>query len=148
VKAVRPSTHPSSVGDSDMKSVKPKHRIAAVALAAALAIPALTSCDAISTAMDCANTAVAITDGANDLQQAVSQAGNSPQDAQNALNQIETNLKKIGDQTDNTDLGKAIDSMNTAVQNVRTSIEKGDATPDIQPVADAASEISKVCTPG
>ncbi|MEU9103763.1 hypothetical protein [Streptomyces xanthophaeus] len=131
-----------------MKSVKPKHRIAAVALAAALAIPALTSCDAISTAMDCANTAVAITDGANDLQQAVSQAGNSPQDAQNALNQIETNLKKIGDQTDNTDLGKAIDSMNTAVQNVRTSIEKGDATPDIQPVADAASEISKVCTPG
>ncbi|GHI89464.1 hypothetical protein ACWGF3_36265 [Streptomyces xanthophaeus] len=131
-----------------MKSVKPKHRIAAVALAAALAIPALTSCDAISTAMDCANTAVAITDGANDLQQAVSQAGNSPQDAQNALNQIEANLKKIGDQTDNTDLGKAIDSMNTAVQNVRTSIEKGDATPDIQPVADAASEISKVCTPG
>ncbi|MGW0751011.1 hypothetical protein [Streptomyces sp. NPDC002587] len=131
-----------------LKSVKPKHRLAAVAVAAALAIPALTSCDAISTAMDCANTAVAITDGANDLQQAVSQAGNSPQDAQNALNQIETNLKKIGDQTDNADLGKAIDSMNTAVKNVRTAIQNGDATPDIQPVADAASEISKVCTPG
>ncbi|MGR4878850.1 hypothetical protein ACIPUC_05350 [Streptomyces sp. LARHCF249] len=128
--------------------MKPKHRVAALALAAALAIPALSSCDAISTAMDCANTAVAITDGANDLQQAVSQAGNSPQDAQNALNQIEANLKKIGDQTDNTDLGKAIDSMNTAVKNVRTAIESGDATPDIQPVADAASEISKVCTPG
>ncbi|MFJ8018312.1 hypothetical protein [Streptomyces sp. NPDC096339] len=125
-----------------------KHRIAAVALAAALTVPALTSCDAISTAMDCANTAVAITDGANDLQQAVSNAGNSPQDAQNALNQIETNLKKIGDQTDNADLSKAISSMNTAVKNVRTAIDQGNPTPDITPVADAASELSKVCTPG
>ncbi|MFB6613404.1 hypothetical protein ACFCV9_04155 [Streptomyces sp. NPDC056367] len=126
----------------------PKLRIAAVTLAAALTVPALTSCDAISTAMDCANTAVAITDGANDLQQAVSNAGNSPQDAQNALNQIEANLKKIGDQTDNADLSKAISSMNTAVKNVRTAIEQGNATPDITPVADAASELSKVCTPG
>ncbi|MFE6835598.1 MULTISPECIES: hypothetical protein [unclassified Streptomyces] len=125
-----------------------KLRIAAIAVAAVLTVPALSACDAISTAMDCANTAVAITDGANDLQQAVSQAGNSPQDAQNALDQIEANLKKIGDQTDNADLGKAIDSMNTAVKNVRTSIESGNSVPDIQPVADAASEISKVCTPG
>ncbi|MFE3585476.1 hypothetical protein [Streptomyces vinaceus] len=128
--------------------MNPKHRIAAVVLAAALAVPALTSCDAISTAMDCANTAVAITDGANDLQQAVSQAGNSPQDAQNALNQIEANLKKVGDQTDNADLGKAVSSMTTAVKNVRTAIENGNTTPDIQPVADAAKELSKVCTPG
>ncbi|GGQ14838.1 MULTISPECIES: hypothetical protein [Streptomyces] len=125
-----------------------KLRIAAVAVAAVLTIPALSACDAISTAMDCANTAVAITDGANDLQQAVSQAGNSPQDAKNALDQIEANLKKIGDQTDNADLGKAIDSMNTAVKNVRTSIDSGNSVPDIKPVADAASEISKVCTPG
>ncbi|CAM5629564.1 hypothetical protein [Streptomyces avidinii] len=125
-----------------------KLRIAAVAVAVVLTVPALSACDAISTAMDCANTAVAITDGANDLQQAVSQAGNSPQDAKNALDRIEANLKKIGDQTDNADLGKAIDSMNTAVKNVRTSIESGNTVPDIQPVADAASEISKVCTPG
>ncbi|MER7735306.1 hypothetical protein ABTX80_30870 [Streptomyces erythrochromogenes] len=125
-----------------------KLRIAAVAVAAVLTVPALSACDAISTAMDCANTAVAITDGANDLQQAVSQAGNSPQDAKNALDQIEANLKKIGDQTDNADLGKAINSMNTAVTNVRTAIESGNPAPDIKPVADAASEISKVCTPG
>ncbi|MFJ3924904.1 hypothetical protein [Streptomyces sp. NPDC090022] len=124
-----------------------RHRLAALALAGALVVPALASCSALSTALDCANTAVAIADGANDLQQAVSQAGNSPQDAQNALNQIETSLKKIGDQTDNADLGKAIDSMNTAVKNARTAIEQGNPTPDVKPVADAASEISKVCTP-
>ncbi|MEU6314621.1 hypothetical protein [Streptomyces sp. NPDC047014] len=125
-----------------------KLRIAAVAVAAVLTVPALTACDAISTAMDCANTAVAVTDGVNDLQQAVSQAGDSPQDAKNALDQIEANLKKIGDQTDNTDLGKALDSMNTAVKNVRTSIESGNTAPDVRPVADAAGELSKVCTPG
>ena len=125
-----------------------KLRMAAVAEAAVLTVPALTSCDAISTAMDCANTAVAVTDGANDLQQAVSQAGNSPQDAQKALDQIEQNLKKIGDRTDNADLGKAIDSMNTAVKNVRTSLENGNTAPDIKPVADAASELTKVCTSG
>jgi uncharacterized protein with PhoU and TrkA domain len=125
-----------------------KLRMAAVAVAAVLTVPALTSCDAISTAMDCANTAVAVTDGANDLQQAVSQAGNSPQDAQKALDQIEQNLKKIGDRTDNADLGKAIDSMNTAVKNVRTSLENGNTAPDIKPVADAASELTKVCTSG
>ncbi|MEV6687668.1 hypothetical protein ACIA6C_04380 [Streptomyces sp. NPDC051578] len=128
--------------------MKPTHRVAAIAAAAALAVPALSACDTLNTAMDCANTAVAITDGANDLQQAVSQAGNSPQDAQNALNQIETSLKKIGEQTDNADLGKAIDSMKTAVANVRTSIDNGNATPDITPVGNAAEEISKVCTPG
>lgn len=124
------------------------HRIAALTLAAALTVPALSACDTLSTAMDCANTAVAITNGANDLRQAVSQAGNSPQDAQNALNQIDTSLKKIGDQTGNADLGKAIDSMKTAVANVRTSIDNGNPTPDITPVGNAAKEISKVCTPG
>ncbi|MET9884850.1 hypothetical protein ABZZ20_17285 [Streptomyces sp. NPDC006430] len=125
-----------------------KLRIAAAAVAVVLTVPALTSCDAISTAMDCANTAVAIADGANDLQQAVSNAGNSPQDAQNALNQIEANLKKVGDQTDNADLSKAVSAMNTAVKNVRTAIENGNPNPDVQPVADAAKELSKVCTPG
>ncbi|WP_323187840.1 hypothetical protein [Streptomyces sp. NBC_01264] len=147
---MRPSTYPHVRTHTILlgAEVKPKYRLAAVALTAALAIPAITSCDAISTAMDCASTAVAITDGANDLQQAVSQAGNSPQDAQNALNAIEANLKKVGDQTDNADLSKAISSMNTAVQNVRTSIESGTTTPDVTPVADAAKEISKVCTPG
>ncbi|MCB5179627.1 hypothetical protein [Streptomyces antimicrobicus] len=127
----------------------PKHhrRLAAVALAAALTLPALTACGAISTALDCANTAVTITEGVADLQQAVSNAGNSPQDAQNALNKIDQNLKKIGDQTDNADLKKALDSMNQAVKNVRTAIEQGNPTPDVKPVADAAAELSKVCTP-
>ncbi|MFF4643651.1 hypothetical protein [Streptomyces sp. NPDC001389] len=131
-----------------MNRTQPRLRVAAVALAAALTVPALTSCDTISTAMDCANTAVAIANSVDNLQQAVSRAGDSVQDTQNALNQIDTDLKKIKDQTGNADLGKAVDSMATAVKNVRTSLEQGNTAPDIKPVADAASEISKVCTPG
>ncbi|MFG2295333.1 hypothetical protein [Streptomyces sp. NPDC048603] len=123
------------------------HRAAALALAAVLTVPGLAACDAISTALDCANTAVTITESANDLTQAVANAGNSPQDAKTALDQIDQNLKKIGDQTDNTDLGKAIDDMTAAVKNVRTAIEQGNPNPDVKPVADAAAEISKVCTP-
>ncbi|MFJ6939442.1 hypothetical protein [Streptomyces sp. NPDC101132] len=123
-------------------------RTAALAIAALIAAPALTACSAINTALDCAQTAVAITDAVNDLQQAVSQAGNSPQDAQNALNEIDQNLRSIGDKTDNADLGKAIDSLTTGVDNVRKAIEQGNPTPDVTPVVDAASEISKVCSPG
>ncbi|MFI5616891.1 hypothetical protein [Streptomyces sp. NPDC051567] len=128
--------------------MKPKHRAAVLTVTAALALTSLTACGAVSTAMDCANTAVAVTEGANDLQQAISQAGNSPQDAQNALDQIDASLKKIGDQTGNADLAKAIGSLNTAVQNVRTALRSGDPAPDITPVADAAGELTKVCTPG
>ncbi|MET8296009.1 hypothetical protein [Streptomyces sp. NPDC005180] len=127
---------------------RPRLKLAVLALTAALAVPALASCDAISTAMDCANTAVAIANSVDNLQQAVSNAGNSVQDTQNALNQIDADLKKIKDQTGNADLGKAVDSMSTAVRNVRTSVKQGNTAPDIKPVADAAAEISKVCTPG
>lgn len=56
-------------------------------------------------------------------------------------------LGNLGDKTDNADLGKAVDNLQAGVGNVRDSIEKGDATPDIKPVTDAAAEIGKVCTP-
>ncbi|WP_424213616.1 hypothetical protein ACN20G_16880 [Streptomyces sp. BI20] len=125
----------------------PRRRLAALALATALTLPALASCSALSTAIDCANTAVTITQGVADLQQAVGNAGNSPQDAKTALDQIDANLKKIGDQTDNADLGKAVDSLKQAVANAHTAVDNG-TTPDVKPISDAAAELSKVCTPG
>ncbi|WP_455360568.1 hypothetical protein [Streptomyces sp. SYSU K21746] len=125
-----------------------RRRNAVLAAAAALiAIPTAVGCGAIDKAFDCAQTAVAITDSVNDLQQAVSNAGNSPQEAKEALDQIEKNLGELGDKTDNADVGKAVDDLTSGVQNVRAAIEHGDATPDITPVTDAASELSKVCSP-
>lgn len=44
-------------------------------------------------------------------------------------------------------MNKAVDDVDKAVDNVRQAIKDGDATPDVGPVVDAASELTKVCTP-
>jgi hypothetical protein len=122
-------------------------RTAAVAVAALLAFPALAACSAVDTALGCAQTAVAVTEAANDLSQAIGTAANDPTQAKASLDEIDKSLKSIGDKTDDADLGKAIDSITAGVANVRTAIDNGDATPDITPITDGASELTKVCSP-
>ena len=120
--------------------------IAALA-AAALILPAAVGCSAISTALDCAQTAATIADNVNQLQQAVSDAQENPAEAQQALDLIDKNLDKLGDSTGDADLKKAVDDMNTGVRNVRESLNKGE-NPDLTPIEDSAAEITNVCTPG
>ena len=121
--------------------------LAAAAAGATLALSAaLTGCGAVDKAVDCVKTADAIASNVNNLQQAVSNAADDPTQADQALDDISKNLKSLDDKTDNADLSKSIDSLNKAVDNVRSSIKNGDNTPDISPVADAASELGKVCT--
>ncbi len=117
--------------------------VAAVALTAGLT----TGCDAVSKALDCVQTAEAIAQSVGDLQQAVENAANDPTQLEESLNSIDKNLGEIGDKTDNADVAKAVDDLDKAVANVRTSIKNGDETPDISPVTDAAGELTKVCTP-
>jgi uncharacterized protein YoxC len=117
--------------------------VAAVALTGGLT----TGCDAVDKALDCVQTADAIADSVTALQQAVEAAGNDPTQLEESLNTIDKNLDRIGDKTDNADVNKAVDDLGQAVDNVRTSAENGDATPDISPVTDAAGELTKVCTP-
>ncbi|KOT44776.1 hypothetical protein ADK41_04155 [Streptomyces caelestis] len=117
--------------------------LAAVALTAGLT----TGCAAVDKALDCVQTADAIADSVTDMQQAVENAGNDVTQLEESLAAIDKNLTDIGDKTDNADVGKAVDDLEKAVQNVRTSIENGDETPDISPVTDAAGELTKVCTP-
>ncbi|WP_329117866.1 hypothetical protein [Streptomyces sp. NBC_01465] len=122
-------------------------RIALAAAGATLALTAtMVGCSAVDKAVDCVQTADAIASNVNNLQQAVSNAANDPTQADKALDDISKNLTSLKDKTDNADLDKSIDSLNTAVDNVRSSIKNGDKTPDISPVADAASELGKVCT--
>jgi hypothetical protein len=129
-------------------AARQRRRTAAFAVIAALvAIPAAVGCDAVNKALDCVQTADAIADSVTDLQQAVENAAEDPTQTDESLNSIEQNLDKIGDQTDNADINKAVDDLNTAVSNVRTAIKNGDETPDISPVTDAAGELTKVCTP-
>ncbi|MEU8567970.1 hypothetical protein AB0C51_06330 [Streptomyces pathocidini] len=118
----------------------------AAATAVVLAVPVLSACGAVDTALDCARTASAISSSVADLQQAASDAADNPLEAQQALDRIDKNLDKLGDQTDNGDLGKAVDDMGKGVDSARNAIEQG-KSPDITPITDAAAEVTKTCSP-
>lgn len=134
-------------------SPHPRHRrrptaTALTALAAgALAIPLLAACGALDTAVSCAKTATAVVDSVDKLQQAAGNAAENPQDAEKALNDIDKNLDKLGDSTGDPDLTKAVDKMHQGIENARQAVEQN-KNPDLQPIADAAGELTKVCTPG
>ncbi|MGW0997683.1 hypothetical protein [Streptomyces sp. NPDC002520] len=121
--------------------------IAAAVAAVALTAGLTTGCDAVNKALDCVQTADSIADSVTDLQQAVENAASDPTQADESLDSIQQDLKKIGDRTDNADVNRAVDDLTTAVENVRTAIRNGDDTPDVSPVTDAAGELTKVCTP-
>ncbi|MGW4030424.1 hypothetical protein ACWEFL_14040 [Streptomyces sp. NPDC004838] len=124
-----------------------RRRIALTLATAALIVPITVGCSAIDKALDCVETADAIATSVNNLQQAVSSAADDPTQAREALDSIDKELDSLGDKTDNADLSKAVDDLNAGVDNVRKSVEAGDATPDLKPVTDAATEIGKVCSP-
>ncbi|MFD3652695.1 hypothetical protein ACTU45_18605 [Streptomyces sp. 24-1644] len=123
------------------------HRIALAVTATLLTLTTAVGCSALDKALDCVQTADAIATSVGKLEQAISTAADDPTQASEALDEIDRELKNLGDKTDNADLSKAVDDLQAGVTNVRGSIESGDATPDITPVTDAAAEIGKVCTP-
>ncbi|MFB7050151.1 hypothetical protein ACFCX7_28970 [Streptomyces microflavus] len=122
-------------------------RLALATAAAVLILTTAVGCAGLDKALDCVRTADAIATSVGNLQQAVSSASEDITQASEALDDIDRELKKLDDTTDNADLSKAVDDLQAGVTSVRESIEKGDATPDITPVTNAATEIGKVCTP-
>ncbi|MEN8650177.1 hypothetical protein ABCR94_05915 [Streptomyces sp. 21So2-11] len=124
-----------------------RRRMTVAIAATALVVPITLGCSAVNKAMDCVQAADSIAQSVDKLQQAVSNASENPLQAEQALDDIDKELTDLGDKTDNADLSKAVDDLNTGVGNVRQSIKDGDATPDITPVTSAATEIGKVCTP-
>ncbi|MFB6428090.1 hypothetical protein ACFCXC_29170 [Streptomyces microflavus] len=122
-------------------------RLALATAAAVLTLTTAVGCAGLDKALDCVRTADAIATSVGSLQQAVSSASEDITQASEALDDIDRELKKLDDTTDNADLSKAVDDLQAGVTSVRESIEKGDATPDITPVTNAATEIGKVCTP-
>ncbi|QTA32283.1 hypothetical protein [Streptomyces sp. CA-256286] len=122
-------------------------RLALATAAAVLTLTTAVGCAGLDKALDCVRTADAIATSVGNLQQAVSSASEDITQASEALDDIDRELKKLDDTTDNADLSKAVDDLQAGVTSVRESIEKGDATPDITPVTNVATEIGKVCTP-
>ncbi|MFJ7625916.1 hypothetical protein ACIQZN_05415 [Streptomyces sp. NPDC097595] len=123
------------------------HRTALAVTAVLITATAAAGCGALDKTLDCVRTADAIATSVDNLRQAVSNASNDPTQASEALDQIQEELGNLGDKTDDAGLSKAVDDLRSGVTNVRDAIDKGDATPDITPVTDAAGEIAKVCTP-
>lgn len=119
----------------------------AVIATVAFTVPAAAGCGAVDTALNCAKTAATVARAADDLQRAVSDASEDPAQARQSLDRIDKNLKKIEDETDDGDVGKAVGKLGDAVDSVRGDIEQGQ-TPKTAPVGEAADELTKVCTPG
>ncbi|MFI7287234.1 hypothetical protein ACIBRY_11400 [Streptomyces anulatus] len=122
-------------------------RLALATAATLLTLTTAAGCAGLDKALDCVRTADAIATSVGNLQKAVSNASEDVTQASESLDEIDRELKKLGDSTDNADLSKAVDDLQAGVTGVRKSIEGGDATPDITPVTDAATEIGKVCSP-
>lgn len=124
-----------------------RRRTAATIAAVLLTFTGAAGCGALDKALDCVQTADAIATSVSKLEQAISTAADDPTQAEEALNDIDTELDKLKDKTDNADLSKAVEDLDSGVGTVREAVENGDATLDLTPVTDAATEIGKVCTP-
>ncbi len=121
--------------------------LAATTAAAILGVTALAGCGAIEKAFDCATVATEVAGNVQNLQEALNTAGDSPQAAADALNQIEQNLNDLGDQTGDADVSKAVDDLSKGVTGAQAALDKGEV-PDITPISTATTELTKVCTPG
>ncbi|MFJ1995469.1 hypothetical protein [Streptomyces asiaticus] len=129
----------------------PRHRhrrtTAITALAAvALAVPVTVGCSAVEKALDCAQLAIEISNDVDNLQDALTGAAVDPQQADKILDALDKDIAKVGDRTDNADVGKAVDDLQKAVDNVQKSVDSG-KDPDLTPVKDAAGELTNVCSP-
>ncbi|MET9646839.1 hypothetical protein ACFZB6_02875 [Streptomyces syringium] len=118
--------------------------IAALAVVA-LAVPLAAGCGAAEKAVDCARLVVDVGKDVDDLQRAVGSAADDPGKADEALDTLDADVKKLKDKTDNPDLEKVVDHFQSAVANARKAVERNER-PDLGPVKDAAGELTKVCT--
>ncbi|MEU9113460.1 hypothetical protein AB0D04_17175 [Streptomyces sp. NPDC048483] len=138
---------PRETSPTTRRTRRPVATALAVLTAAALAIPALSACSAVNKAMDCANTAGAVVDSVDKLQRAVGDSLDDPQLAEQTLDSIDRKLKKVRDESSDPDLAAAVDKMNAGIKDARKDIKDAKA-PNLEPISDAAGEMTKVCTPG
>ncbi|MFD3420807.1 hypothetical protein [Streptomyces decoyicus] len=126
---------------------RPATTALAALAAATLAIPLLSACGAVQKAMDCAKTATSVVNAVDKLQQAADNSLTDPQKAQQALDNIDANLKKLSKEANDPDLSKAVDKTNNGIKAARKDLDNNKA-PDIQPIVDGAREMTNICTPG
>ncbi|MEW2495937.1 hypothetical protein AB0942_20755 [Streptomyces nodosus] len=75
-----------------------------------------------------------------------SPASRDSHDTLHSLDSLEEKLEGFGGETDDVDVGKAVDALRESVGAVREAVEGGESSPDLGPVTDAAGELTKACT--
>ncbi|WP_033258749.1 MULTISPECIES: hypothetical protein [Kitasatospora] len=130
-----------------MQQVSSFNRTTVLAVAAlALVLPlSAVSCSAAEKALSCANTAVQVGTHVTQLGQAYNNADQDPAAAGQALQNLKGDLDKIGRNSSDADLAKAVTDMQTQIDNVQKAVD-GNQVPDLGPLGSAAGRLSKVCT--
>lgn len=126
---------------------RPATTACAALAVATLAIPLLSGCGAVQKAMDCAKTATSVVNAVDKLQQAADNSLTDPQKAEQALDNIDTNLQKLSKEANDPELSKAVDKANNGIKAARKDLDRNKA-PDIQPIVDGAQDMTRICTPG
>lgn len=119
----------------------------ALSLAALTALATLTTaCETTDRAVDCAKLALAVSRDIDDLERAA--IGSAlDQDATEVTEAIEDDAEKVKERTDNADVGKAADDVAKAAKDVAKASTE-DRDPDLTPLKDAGTELTKVCATG
>ncbi|MGW4697273.1 hypothetical protein ACWEO1_33395 [Kitasatospora cineracea] len=133
--------------DSPMQQSLTINRTTAFAVAAlALVLPlSAVSCSAAEKAVSCANTAVQIASDVAQLGSAYDSAEQDPVAAGKALQKLKGDMDKIGRNSSDADLGKAIGDLQTQIDKAQQAVDSNQV-PDLGPLGDAAGRVSKVCT--
>ncbi|MEE1785929.1 hypothetical protein PUR71_23955 [Streptomyces sp. SP17BM10] len=123
-------------------------RPAALAVAGLIIILPLSavSCSAAQKALDCGTTAARVTTDIADVTSAYGSTSNDSAAAQSkALQKLRTDLDQIGKNSKNTDVVKAVNDLRTQADKVQQAADRKEA-PDLKPLADAAGNLTSVCT--
>ncbi|WP_405017607.1 hypothetical protein OHV05_11600 [Kitasatospora sp. NBC_00070] len=113
--------------------------------ALALLLPLGVGCSAAQKALDCGNTAVRISTDFANVSTAYGNAADDPQAAGQALQKLKTDLDELGRNSSDTDVSKAITDLQTQVDKTQKAID-AKQVPDLKPLGDAASNLTKACT--
>ena len=122
-------------------------RAAAITAAAALlAAGIVAGCDSFGDSAACFPSGSSIAQSLIAIHEAGLDAANNPGQTGESISIINENLAQIGDRTDNANVNKAVDDLNTAIANYNRSILDGDTHPDTSAINNAVNELASACT--
>ncbi|MDF2254248.1 hypothetical protein [Streptantibioticus ferralitis] len=124
-------------------------RALCVVFGVALAVPGFTACNDLHRSVDCGKSTLKIAGDVQDVVSAVTNVGNlvdseRRRSTSESVRKLQRDVGELDKSSHNVDQRKAADDVAKAARSVQAAADKG-ATPDVKPLADAATELSKVC---